>query len=116
MRGGEGVKLANEEGLLRVPNGDTRDPMCHDVMAEGRQRGRDPVRGSLQGREGVANSLSRLAHRALCIQTQGSGGREIQFANFFYCWSKLFAHITILFVCSEHKMSLSLIKVLELES
>ena len=89
--------------------------MCHDVMAEGcRQRGGDSARGSLQGREGVANSLSRLAHRALCIQTQGSGGREIQFANFFYCWSKLFAHITILFVCSENKIGL--IKVLELES
>ena len=78
MRGGEGVKLANEEMLLRVPNGDTRDPMCHDVMAEGRQRGRDPVRGSLQGREGVANSLSRLAQHsykpsAFSIQTMDQG-------------------------------------------
>ena len=65
--------------------------MCHDVMAEGRQRGRDPVRGSLQGREGVANSLSRLAQHSstspqlLVFRLIGPGGRDIQFANFFYC-------------------------------
>ena len=93
--------------------------MCHDVMAEGRQRGGILQEGVCKGGRGLQilclDLHSYEPSASGSIQTQGTGqgprGREIQFANFFYCRSKLFAHITILFVCSEHQMRRSCINV-----
>ena len=98
-----------------VMDGDTRDPMCHDVMAGGRQREGILQEGVCKGGRGL-QILCLDLHRALWIQTQGPGGREIYNLPISFIVGANYLHTLPFYLYALSIKWACLIKVLELES